>query len=163
MSQLTLAWLKSLKGPEPIPLTLSSSWSGSLAPAAGVAGAQELSVVMTLRYLSYDYTARRPVQLSATAGIFGVAIEDVCQREKRPVPYLVSCCVREVERRGLDVVGIYRVSGLATDITRLRKAFDTRQFLRIFFPHLFRSSLRNHILQRRIFINLYSKCWISCK
>lgn len=50
----------------------------------------------------------------------------VCQREKRPIPHIISCCVREIERRGLDDLGIYRVSGLATDITKLRKAFDTR-------------------------------------
>ena len=86
-----------------------------------------MQLSVTLRYLSYDYTLRKPAQRSTATGIFGVPIEEVCQREKRPIPYLVSCCVREVERRGLDEVGIYRVSGSATDIAKLRKSFDTRK------------------------------------
>lgn len=41
------------------------------------------------------------------------------------VPHVVRCCVEEVERRGLDEVGIYRVSGGALDISTLKAAFDS--------------------------------------
>lgn len=34
-------------------------------------------------------------------------------------------CINEVQRRGLREMGIYRVSGLNSDIQRLRKAFET--------------------------------------
>ena len=37
-------------------------------------------------------------------------------------------CVREVERRGLAEVGVYRVSGLASDITRLKKSFESNPY-----------------------------------
>lgn len=37
---------------------------------------------------------------------------------------LVTTCVAEVERRGLHDVGIYRVSGLSSDVQRLKKAFE---------------------------------------
>lgn len=36
-------------------------------------------------------------------------------------------CVEEVERRGLEEVGIYRVSGVATDIQALKAAFDSSE------------------------------------
>lgn len=41
------------------------------------------------------------------------------------VPHVVRCCVEEVERRGMDEVGIYRISGAASDIGVLRTAFDS--------------------------------------
>lgn len=34
-------------------------------------------------------------------------------------------CITEVERRGIKEVGIYRVSGLSSDVQRLKKAFET--------------------------------------
>lgn len=35
--------------------------------------------------------------------------------------------MEEVERRGLEEVGIYRVSGVATDIQALKAAFDSSE------------------------------------
>lgn len=52
-----------------------------------------------------------------------------CRRQKRPVPFIVTACVREVERRGMNEVGIYRVSGSASDLARLKKAFETSKEL----------------------------------
>lgn len=41
------------------------------------------------------------------------------------MPFIISACIREVERRGMCEVGIYRVSGSASDLARLKKAFET--------------------------------------
>ena len=49
----------------------------------------------------------------------------VCRREKHDIPLLVQTCVDEVERRGMDETGIYRVAGVISDVEALRKAFDT--------------------------------------
>uniref|UniRef100_A0A674CWA9 BCR activator of RhoGEF and GTPase n=1 Tax=Salmo trutta TaxID=8032 RepID=A0A674CWA9_SALTR len=46
-------------------------------------------------------------------------------REHSKVPYIVRQCLEEIERRGMEEVGIYRVSGVATDIQALKAAFDT--------------------------------------
>lgn len=51
----------------------------------------------------------------------------VCRRERSKVPYIVRQCLEEIERRGLEEVGIYRVSGVATDIQALKTAFDTSE------------------------------------
>lgn len=90
--------------------------------------AVQLSVVQQPAFLAFQL--RKLVNLIGPyhlCVINSLSCYKVCLREKRPIPYIVSCCVREVERRGLDEVGIYRVSGLATDISKLRKAFDTRK------------------------------------
>ena len=47
------------------------------------------------------------------------------RREKHDIPLIVQTCVDEVERRGMDETGIYRVAGVISDIGALRKAFDT--------------------------------------
>lgn len=41
------------------------------------------------------------------------------------VPHVVRCCVEEVERRGMDEVGIYRISGTTSDIGTLKAAFNS--------------------------------------
>lgn len=52
-----------------------------------------------------------------------------CRRERSKVPYIVRQCVEEIERRGMEEVGIYRVSGVATDIQALKAAFDVSESL----------------------------------
>lgn len=53
----------------------------------------------------------------------------ICRREKRDIPFLISACIREVERRGMFEVGIYRVSGSASDLAKLKKSFETSAHL----------------------------------
>lgn len=55
----------------------------------------------------------------------GVTVVHVHRRERSKVPYIVRQCIEEVEKRGIDEVGIYRISGVATDIQALKTAFDT--------------------------------------
>lgn len=40
------------------------------------------------------------------------------------VPIIVQKCVEEVERRGMDIVGLYRLCGSATKKRILREAFE---------------------------------------
>lgn len=53
------------------------------------------------------------------------------RRERSKVPYIVRQCIEEVEKRGIDEVGIYRISGVATDIQALKTAFDTSKGSRL--------------------------------
>lgn len=50
------------------------------------------------------------------------------RKEKSPVPFLINCCVREVEKRGINEVGIYRLSGSTSDVQRLRRVFENDPF-----------------------------------
>lgn len=47
------------------------------------------------------------------------------RQEGALVPHVVRCCVEEVERRGMDEVGIYRISGTTSEISALRAAFNS--------------------------------------
>lgn len=55
-------------------------------------------------------------------------ISQFYRREKRDVPFIITACVREVERRGVGEVGLYRVSGSASDVARLRKSFESNSY-----------------------------------
>uniref|UniRef100_A0A8C1T8S9 ABR activator of RhoGEF and GTPase n=1 Tax=Cyprinus carpio TaxID=7962 RepID=A0A8C1T8S9_CYPCA len=79
----------------------------------------EFSMKFTTRDLSLKRTPSKK-----QSGVFGVKISVVTKRERSKVPYIVRQCIEEVEKRGIDEVGIYRISGVATDIQALKAAFD---------------------------------------
>ncbi len=71
--------------------------------------------------------------------LFGVDLETVLDRESAAmaaasgvptpltipqVPLIVKRCVEEVERRGLDIIGIYRLCGADAKKRMLRVAFE---------------------------------------
>ena len=56
--------------------------------------------------------------------LFGISLEELYQRDETAVPMVVYQCLQAVDLFGLDVEGIYRMSGTATHITRLRTLFD---------------------------------------
>ncbi|XP_077016290.1 breakpoint cluster region protein isoform X2 [Tamandua tetradactyla] len=82
-----------------------------------------IEVKLSVKFSSREFSLKRVPSRKQT-GVFGVKIAVVTKRERSKVPYIVRQCVEEVERRGLEEVGIYRVSGVATDIQALKVAFD---------------------------------------
>lgn len=56
--------------------------------------------------------------------VFGCALAALCEREKSPVPRFVQQCIRAVEARGLDIDGLYRISGNLATIQKLRYKVD---------------------------------------
>ena len=61
-------------------------------------------------------------------GVYGTRISTTCRKEGQNVPSIVSMCIEDVERRGLDEVGIYRVSASTADVQRIKKAFDKSEY-----------------------------------
>ncbi|XP_029282118.1 rho GTPase-activating protein 27-like [Cottoperca gobio] len=61
--------------------------------------------------------------------VFGCHLDTLCHRENNNIPKFVEKCIRAVERRGLDVDGIYRVSGNLAVIQRLRHKADHEEQL----------------------------------
>ncbi|XP_065174201.1 rho GTPase-activating protein 100F isoform X3 [Atheta coriaria] len=79
--------------------------------------------------------------LSRTQPLFGVDLESIVNREAKTggipggvstglagpgqqVPIIIRRCVEEIERRGLDIIGLYRLCGSATKKRILREAFE---------------------------------------
>ncbi|XP_078494304.1 rho GTPase-activating protein 12 isoform X1 [Ciona intestinalis] len=56
--------------------------------------------------------------------VFGCPLEKLCEKEQTHIPNFIKLCVAEVERRGLEVDGIYRVSGNLSHVQKLRYMID---------------------------------------
>ncbi|XP_068790520.1 rho GTPase-activating protein 12 isoform X6 [Struthio camelus] len=56
--------------------------------------------------------------------VFGSSLTSLCQRENGTVPKFVKLCIEHVEEHGLDVDGLYRVSGNLAVIQKLRFAVN---------------------------------------
>ncbi|XP_075778774.1 rho GTPase-activating protein 12 isoform X9 [Pelodiscus sinensis] len=56
--------------------------------------------------------------------VFGSNLISLCQRENSSVPKFVKLCIEHVEEHGLDVDGLYRVSGNLAVIQKLRFAVN---------------------------------------
>ncbi|XP_018303702.1 rho GTPase-activating protein 100F [Mycetomoellerius zeteki] len=104
------------------------------------------TIYLKLRYTDAQQTFRRrglPVISLATrvAPLFGVDLDTVVSRETKTggvpggvstalamgvpnIPIIVWRCIEEVERRGLDIIGKYRLFGSATKKRILREAFE---------------------------------------
>ncbi|TPX45552.1 hypothetical protein SeMB42_g03955 [Synchytrium endobioticum] len=62
--------------------------------------------------------------------IFGGLLDKQVEKEGRDVPSVVEQCIHEVERRGLQSQGIYRLSGNAATVQKLRNMFNSQEFVR---------------------------------
>ncbi|XP_058875551.1 rho GTPase-activating protein 12-like isoform X4 [Acipenser ruthenus] len=56
--------------------------------------------------------------------VFGCNLTSLCQREKTTVPSFVRMCIDHLENNGLNVDGLYRVSGNLAVIQKLRFAIN---------------------------------------
>ncbi|XP_026078916.1 rho GTPase-activating protein 27 [Carassius auratus] len=56
--------------------------------------------------------------------VFGCHLHNLCNQEKSRVPSFVEKCIRAVEKRGLEIDGLYRVSGNLAVIQKLRFKAD---------------------------------------
>uniref|UniRef100_A0A8B9H6L2 Rho GTPase activating protein 12a n=1 Tax=Astyanax mexicanus TaxID=7994 RepID=A0A8B9H6L2_ASTMX len=56
--------------------------------------------------------------------VFGSNLSSLCQRENTTVPQFVRMCIDHVEKNGLDLDGLYRVSGNLAVIQKLRFAVN---------------------------------------
>lgn len=57
-------------------------------------------------------------------GVFGVDLTTLNKAHGTRLPFIVDMCIKEIEKRGLNSEGIYRVSGLRDEVEALRIAFD---------------------------------------
>jgi len=102
--------------------------------------------------------------------VFGCSLETLCGKEKTTIPNFIRTCVSEVERRGLEIDGIYRVSGNLSHIQRLRYLTDRDETPNLSEPewediHLVTGALKMYlrelpepIIPYNLFIDFISAC-----
>lgn len=87
------------------------------------------TIYLKIRYTDPTALYRRRGLPSLRANypqLFGADLEAVVNRESKlnpgqaPVPIVLRRCVEEIERRGLDIIGLYRLCGSATKKRLLR-------------------------------------------
>lgn len=56
--------------------------------------------------------------------IFGVDLTTLVKAQNRMLPLVLEMCISEVERRGLEIEGLYRLAGFHDDVEAIKLAFD---------------------------------------
>lgn len=103
-------------------LELSKEWLSSSFKEQKIS-MNEISLTISVRHTTTAKTLKRtPSKLHG--GIFGFKIKAVTMREGKTLPTFVASCIRLVEQKGMDEVGIYRISGVTSEIQRIKRAFD---------------------------------------
>ncbi|XP_056008961.1 active breakpoint cluster region-related protein-like isoform X8 [Ostrea edulis] len=103
-------------------LELSRTWLSSSFKEQKIS-MNTLSLMISVRHTPATKTLKRsPSKIQG--GLFGTRIGIACSRERKTVPSFVTACIKEVEARGMEEVGLYRISGVTSDIQRIKKAFD---------------------------------------
>lgn len=62
--------------------------------------------------------------LPALRPVFGVSLEDLLKRDGSAIPLVVYQCIQAVDLFGLEVEGIYRLSGSSASVLKLKSIFD---------------------------------------
>lgn len=65
-----------------------------------------------------------PSQLPPLKPVFGLSLEQLLERDGSAVPMVVYQCIQAVDLFGLEVEGIYRLSGTSSHVTKLKAMFD---------------------------------------
>ena len=107
-------------------LELSRSWLTSSLAEQRIS-MNDVMLTCQMKFVAFEETIRRVPQ-SKPAGLFKTPIQATTKKEKRAVPFIITSTVREVERRGITEVGVYRVSGSSADMARLKKAYETNPY-----------------------------------
>ncbi|ELV13691.1 Rho GTPase-activating protein SYDE1 [Tupaia chinensis] len=91
--------------------------------------AQQLAVRLEpqgLLYAKLTLSEQHEAPATAEPRVFGLPLTLLVERERSPgqVPLIIQKCVGQIERRGLRVVGLYRLCGSAAVKKELRDAFE---------------------------------------
>lgn len=70
-------------------------------------------------------------QLPPLKPVFGVGLDQLFERDGSAVPMVVYQCIQAVDLFGLEVEGIYRLSGTASHVNKLKAMFDNGKSIRL--------------------------------
>ena len=70
-------------------------------------------------------------QLPPLKPVFGVSLDQLFERDGSAVPMVVYQCIQAVDLFGLEVEGIYRLSGTSSHVNKLKAIFDNGKSARL--------------------------------
>jgi hypothetical protein len=56
--------------------------------------------------------------------LFGNHINDVLQKEKSTIPRILIDCVEVIESKGIEEIGIFRVSAVVSEVHRMKELYS---------------------------------------
>lgn len=65
--------------------------------------------------------------------VFGLTLQDLYDRDQLAVPMVVYQCIQAVDLYGLEVEGIYRLSGSLPSVNKLKAMFNQGKWHRLLF------------------------------
>lgn len=102
-----------------------------LTPLVRQSMAHQLVVRLTpegLLYVELEFTEIKALlkrtQSSKNSGVFGFNLSVTSEQEHSDLPVIIRKCVSEIEKRGLDTVGLYRISGNARKKQAIKAEFE---------------------------------------
>lgn len=69
-------------------------------------------------------TAANSSNLPPLKPVFGLSLDQLFERDSSAVPMVVYQCIQAVDLFGLEVEGIYRLSGTSSHVTNIKAKFD---------------------------------------
>lgn len=106
----------------------SSAQKNGLKPGAqGIHGKNASSSNLLAENPSGKYMAINSIPVKSSnmlLVLFGSDLRERCDFEKRILPSIVTHCIEEVEKRGMDMEGIYRKSGGSGQVKLIQQGFE---------------------------------------
>lgn len=72
-----------------------------------------------------QFSPRNSVILTGSAATFGMDLAALIRRDACSIPKIATLLINEIESRGLQEIGIYRISGSLSTINKLKRSIDT--------------------------------------
>lgn len=82
-----------------------------------------MTIQISMKFLSPKKTITRRRTRNRN-DIFGGNLADLLQREKTSIPRILKDCVEVIETRGIDEVGIYRVSSVVSEVQKMKDLYS---------------------------------------
>ncbi|RKF57958.1 RHO GTPase-activating protein RGD1 [Erysiphe neolycopersici] len=76
------------------------------------------------QYSDKYYNLANTENLLPIKPVFGINLEELYERDGSAVPMVVRQCIQAVDLFGLEVEGIYRLSGTASQVNKIKSLFD---------------------------------------
>ncbi len=82
-----------------------------------------ITIQLSMKFLSPKKTITRRRTRNRN-DIFGGNLADLLQREKTSIPRILKDCVEVIETKGIDEVGIYRVSSVVSEVQKMKDLYS---------------------------------------
>jgi hypothetical protein len=97
------------------------------AKTASIKLSNNLNLMLNMKFLSPKKTITRR-RTKNKNDLFGNNITEVLQKEKTTIPTILKDCVEVIETKGIDEIGIFRVSAVVSEVQKMKELYAKSMF-----------------------------------